>query len=128
MYVRCEGSELSIFWTASEWPTERGICDEPRVQTRFWCHNPVVLCCTIVWRAIGEQRGYAAKISVRSRCLSQIHALSATLGGFRTYPFLYTCVGPWYLEMCGSYDASLLNTFLTSRMVVERKVELTQGN
>ncbi len=43
----------------------------------------------------------------------------------------------WYLEMHGTYDASLLNDFLASRMadegvggctVVGRKVELTQGN
>jgi hypothetical protein len=29
---------------------------------RFWCHNPVVLHCTIVRGAIGEQPGYAAEI------------------------------------------------------------------
>jgi hypothetical protein len=54
---------IVLFWTTSELATKRGICDEPRVQTRFWWHNPVVLRCTIVERAIGEQRGYAAKIS-----------------------------------------------------------------
>jgi hypothetical protein len=47
MHVRCEGLELSFFWTASEWTTECGICDEPRVRARFRCHNSVVLRCII---------------------------------------------------------------------------------
>jgi hypothetical protein len=63
MHVRCEGLELSLFWTASECVIEHGICDEPRVQMRFRCHNLVVLYCTIVGCAIGEQWGYAAGIS-----------------------------------------------------------------
>jgi hypothetical protein len=29
-------------------------------------------------------------------------------------------MGLWYLETCGSYDASLLNEFLTSRMTEDR--------
>jgi hypothetical protein len=31
MHVRCKGLELSLFWIASKWVTEQGICDEPRV-------------------------------------------------------------------------------------------------
>jgi hypothetical protein len=63
MHVRREGPELSLFWTASEWATEFGICDESRVGMRFQRHNYVVLCCTIVRHVIGEQRGHATKIS-----------------------------------------------------------------
>jgi hypothetical protein len=32
----------------------------------------------------------------------------------------YRHVGPWYLETCGTYDASLLNEFFDSRMVGDR--------
>jgi hypothetical protein len=41
------------------------ICDEPRVRMKFQCHNLVVFRCTIVERAIGEQRDYAVGISFR---------------------------------------------------------------
>jgi hypothetical protein len=88
MHVRCEGLELSHFWTASEWPTEPGICDEPRVRTRFWCHNPVVLRYTIVGCAIGEQRGYAAKILFELIAHHKSMLCQPLLHGFRTYPFL----------------------------------------
>jgi hypothetical protein len=58
------------------------------------------------------------------------------LGGFRIYHFLLTYVGSWYLKMCGTYDASLLNEFFDSIMieimggcmVVGRKVEFTRQN
>jgi hypothetical protein len=33
-----------------------------------------------------------------------------------TYHFLVTCLASWYLEMCGIYDASLLNELFASRM------------
>jgi hypothetical protein len=88
MHVRCEGSELSLFWTTSEWVTERGIYDESRVQMRFQCHNLVVLCCTIVGCAIGEQWGYAAEISFGLIAHHKSMLCRALLGGFRTYPFL----------------------------------------
>jgi hypothetical protein len=29
MHVRYEGLKFLIFWTVTEWVTERGICDEP---------------------------------------------------------------------------------------------------
>jgi hypothetical protein len=120
----------------SDW--HRDICNEPRVRTRFWCHNPVVLCCTIIVRAIGEQPVYAIKILfglvARHKCM----LCRSLLGGFRSYPFLWTCVGLWYLETRGSYDASLLNVFfftvewlmraVVGCTVVERKVKLTWGN
>jgi hypothetical protein len=61
----CEGPKLTLFWTTSKWATERGICDQPRVQMRFRCHNHVVLCCTIVRRAIEELWGYVVEISFR---------------------------------------------------------------
>jgi hypothetical protein len=83
---------------------------------RFWCHNPVVLHWTIVGCAIGEQWGYAAKILIRLVAHQKYILCRPLLGGFRTYPFLYICVGPWYLEMCGTYDASLLNEFFAYRM------------
>jgi hypothetical protein len=114
--VRYEGLKLFFFWTASEWVTERGICDESRVRMRFWCHNSIVLRCNIVGRAIGEQRGYAAEILFGLIAHHKSMLCRPLLGGFRTYPFLQTCVEPWYLETCGTYDASLLNNFFTSRM------------
>jgi hypothetical protein len=67
---------------------ERGICDEPRVRTRFWRHNPIVLCCTIVRRATGEQRGYAAEISFELMGHHKSLLCRSLLGGFRAYPFL----------------------------------------
>jgi hypothetical protein len=76
-------------------PTERGICDEQRVRMRFWCHNPVVLYCTIVRHVTGEQRGYAAEISFRLIAHHKFMLCRPLLDGFRTYPFLKTCVGPW---------------------------------
>ena len=81
-------SGIVPFWIASEWATERGICDEPRVRTRFRRHNPIVLCCTIVRRAIGEQRGYATKILFRLIAFHKFMLCWPRLGGFRTYPFL----------------------------------------
>jgi hypothetical protein len=88
MHVRCEGPELSLFWTASEWAIECGICDEPRVQMRFRCHNPIILCCTIVGRAIGEQWSYATEISFGLIAHHKSMLYQLLLGGFRTYPFL----------------------------------------
>jgi hypothetical protein len=88
MHVRCEGLELSLFWIASEWVIEHGICDEPQVRTRFQCHNPIVLRCTIVRRAIGEQRGYAAKILFGLIAHHKSMLYQPLLGGFRAYPFL----------------------------------------
>jgi hypothetical protein len=88
MHVRCEGLELSLFWTASEWMTEHGIYDESQVQKRFRCHNLVVLCCTIVGCAIGEQRGYAVRISFGLIAHHKSMLCWPFLGGFRTYPFL----------------------------------------
>jgi hypothetical protein len=84
---------------------------------RFRCRNPFVLHCTIVGRAIGEHQGYAVKISFRLVTHHKSMLCRSLLGGFMTYPFLYTCVGSWYLEMCGTYDASLLNEFFASIMV-----------
>jgi hypothetical protein len=55
---------------------------------RFRCHNPVVPCCTIVGRAIGEQRGYAAKILFELVARKKSMLYRPLLGGFRTYPFL----------------------------------------
>jgi hypothetical protein len=81
-------SEIDPFWTASEWPTERGICDEPRVRTRYRCHNSVVLRCTIVGRAIGEQRSYIAEISFGLIAYHKSMLCRPLLGEFRTYPFL----------------------------------------
>jgi hypothetical protein len=88
MHVRCEGSKLSLFWTASEWATECGICEEPRARMRFRCHNPVVLRCTIVECAIGEQRGYTVKISFGFVAHHKTMLCQPLLGEFRTYPFL----------------------------------------
>jgi hypothetical protein len=73
---------------------------------RFWCHNPIVLRCNIVGSAIGEQRGYATEISFGLIARHKSMLCQPLLGGFRTYPFLYTCVGSEYLETCGTYDAS----------------------
>jgi hypothetical protein len=82
-------SEIVLFWIASEWATnQRGICDELRVRTRFCCHNPIVLHCTIVGRAIGEQRGYAIEISFGLVAHPKSMLCRPLLGGFRTYPFL----------------------------------------
>jgi hypothetical protein len=86
--VRYEGTKLSLFWTALEWATERGICDEPRVQMRFRCHNLVVLYCTIIGRAIREQRGYAIGILFGLIAHHKSILCRPLLGGFRTYPFL----------------------------------------
>jgi hypothetical protein len=58
-------SRIIPFWTASEWVTERGIYDEPRVWTRFRCHNPVVLRCPIVGCAIGEHWDYAVEAQIQ---------------------------------------------------------------
>jgi hypothetical protein len=88
MHVRCEGLELSLFWTTSEWATERAICDEPRVRTRFQCHNPIVLHCSIVGHAFEEQRGYAAEILFKLIARYKSMLCRPLLGGFRTYPFL----------------------------------------
>jgi hypothetical protein len=76
------------FWIASEWATERGICDEPRVRTRFWCNNPIVLRCIIAGHAIREQQGYAAEISFGLVAHQKSILCQSLLGGFRTYPFL----------------------------------------
>jgi hypothetical protein len=91
----------------------RDICDEPQIQTRFRCHNPIVLHCTIVRHVIGVQQGYAAKILFGLVARHKSILCRPLLNGFRTYPFLYTYVGSWYLETCGTSDASLLNYFLT---------------
>jgi hypothetical protein len=48
----------------------------------------IVLCCTNVRRAIGEQRGYAAVISFRLMGHLKSMLCQSLLGGFRTYPFL----------------------------------------
>jgi hypothetical protein len=90
MYYACEmwRSGIVPFWTASEWVTDRDICDEPRVRTRFRCHNLVVLCCTIVGRVIREQQGYAAGISFGLVACHKSMLCRPLLGGFRTYPFL----------------------------------------
>jgi hypothetical protein len=88
MHVRCEGPELSLFWIASEWVTERGTCDEPRVRMIFWCHNLVVLCCTILGRAIGEQWAYVVGISFGLIARYKFMLCRPLMGGFRTYPFL----------------------------------------
>jgi hypothetical protein len=88
MHVRCDGPELSLFWIASEWPTERGICDEPGVRMRFQRYNPIVLHCTIVRRAIGEHQGYVAKISFGLVAHHKSMVCQSLLGRFRTYPFL----------------------------------------
>jgi len=82
MCYTCESCWIGIvpFWTASECPRERDIYDERRVRTRFRCHNPVVLRCTIVGRADGEQRGYAAEISFGHVTRHKYRALSDTLG------------------------------------------------
>jgi hypothetical protein len=88
MHVRYEGLEWSLFWIASEWAIERGICDEPRVRTRFRCRNPVVRRCTIIERAIGEQQGHAIKISFGLIAHHKSMLCQPLLGGFRTYPFL----------------------------------------
>jgi hypothetical protein len=88
MHVRCEGPKLSLFWTGSEWATDCGICDETRVRMKFWCHNPVVLCCTIVGRVIGEQRDYTVEISFGLVAHHKFMLCRSLLGGFRTYPFL----------------------------------------
>jgi hypothetical protein len=88
MHVRCEGSELSLFWTTLEWAIECGIYDEARVRTRFRCHNLVVLYCTIVGRAIGEQWGYAAGILFGLVVHHKSMLYRPLLGGTRTYPFL----------------------------------------
>jgi hypothetical protein len=56
------GSELSPFWTTSEWPSKRAIYDEMWGSDEFRQCNPDVLCCTIFGRAVGEQWGYAIKI------------------------------------------------------------------
>jgi hypothetical protein len=105
---------LSLFWTALEWATERGICDESRVQTRFRCHNPFVLRCTIVRCAIGEQRGYAVEFSFGLIARHKSMLCRPLLGGFITYSFLQIYVGMWYLETHSTYDASLLNEFFDS--------------
>jgi hypothetical protein len=88
MHLRCEGPELSLFWTASEWVTERGICDEPRVRMRFQYHNLVVLYCIIIGRAIGEQWGYAARILFELIAHHKSMLCWPLLCGFTTYPFL----------------------------------------
>jgi hypothetical protein len=98
---------------------EHGICDEPRVRMRFQCHNPIVIRCTIIGRAIGEQRGYTAKILFRLIAHHKFIFYRPLLGRFRTYPFLYTYVGLWYLETHDTYDATLLNEFFASRMADE---------
>jgi hypothetical protein len=81
-------SKIVHFWTVSKWATEYGICDEPQVRTRFWCYNPVVLCCTIVKHAIGEQWSYAAKISFVLIAHHKSMLCRPLLSGFKTYPFL----------------------------------------
>jgi hypothetical protein len=55
---------------------------------RFRCHNSVVLRCTIVGRAIGEQRGYAAKILFGLVAHHKSMFCRSLLDGFMTYPFL----------------------------------------
>jgi hypothetical protein len=85
MHMRCEGPELSLFWTTSEWMIEPGTCDEPQVRTRFWCHNLVVLCCTIVGHAIGEQQDYAIGILFGLVAHHKFMLCRPLLGGFRTY-------------------------------------------
>jgi hypothetical protein len=88
MHVRCEGTKLSLFWTASKWVTQHGIYDEPQVQMRFRCHNFVVLHFTIVGRAIGEQRGYAAEITFELVARNKFMLCRPLLDGFRIYPLL----------------------------------------
>jgi hypothetical protein len=80
--------QIVPFWIVPEWVTERGICDEPRVRTRFQRHNPIVLRCTIVKRAIGEQQSYAVKILFGLMVHHKSMLCRSLLGGFRTYPFL----------------------------------------
>jgi hypothetical protein len=59
---------------------------------RFQCHNYVVFCCTIVRRAIREQWGYAAEILYKLIARHKSMLCRSLLGGFRTYPFLYTYI------------------------------------
>jgi hypothetical protein len=90
-------SGIVPFWTASEWMTEHGICDEPRVRMRFRRHKSIVLCCTIVRHTIEEQWGYTTEISFGLVGHHKSMLCRSLLGGFRTYPFLETYIGPRYL-------------------------------
>jgi hypothetical protein len=102
MHVRCEGPKLSLFWTASEWVTEHGICDEPRVRTRFQYHYHVVLRCTIVGHAIGEQWGYDVRILFELIAHHKSMLCQPLLGWFRTSFPIDMCragisIDAWYL-------------------------------
>jgi hypothetical protein len=55
---------------------------------RFRRHSPIVLCCTIVSHAIGEQRGYAAEISFGLMDHHKSMLYRTLLRGFRIYHFL----------------------------------------
>jgi hypothetical protein len=81
-------SRIVLLLIASEWPIERGICDDSWVRMRFQCHNPVVLCCTIVRHVIGKHRGYAIKILFGLVACDKFMLCRSLLGRFRTYLFL----------------------------------------
>jgi hypothetical protein len=55
---------------------------------RFQCHNPVILYCTIVGHAIGEQRGYAAEILFELAARHKSMLCQSLLCEFSTYYFL----------------------------------------
>jgi hypothetical protein len=87
-------SEIVLFWIISKWETERGICDEPRVRTRFRCYNPVVLCCTIVGHAIEEQQGFAVEIHSDSLLITNSYFVGHSWMGLApilSYRHLYYC-------------------------------------
>jgi hypothetical protein len=138
MHVRCECLKLFLFLTASELVTEHDIYDEPWVRTIFWYHNPVILRCTIVGRAIGEQRDYAARISFGLVAHHKSMLCRSLLGRFRTSFPIDMCrarisIDVWYLwciliEWICILPLQWLIRAVGGCMVVGRKVGLTQLN
>jgi hypothetical protein len=86
---------------------------------RFQCHKPIVSVAPLSGVQLESNRVMLLKFRSDSLLIINPCFVDHSWGGFRTYPFLYTCVGSWYLEMCGTYDVSLLNNFFASRMADE---------
>jgi hypothetical protein len=102
MHVRCEGSELSLFWTASEWPTKHGFVMSHKCEQNFDVITLLLSIAPLLACAIGEQWGYAALISFGLVAHHKSMLCRPLLGGFSTsFPIdmsrAVISIDVWYL-------------------------------